>query len=94
MWTPSFAYVGAIDVIVDSGLGLPAQILNLLLVDAIILLSIEVPVVAYRLAPQASIGIVRRVDEVVRRYVWQLGAVAGGIGGVYLVASGAMQLAP
>lgn len=92
MWTPSFAYLAAIDLIVDSGLGLPAQLLNLLFVDVIVLISIEVPVVAYRLAPRASLGIVTRVDELVRRHGWQLGRFAAGTGGIYLCVRGWLQL--
>ena len=62
--------------------------------SAIVLMSIEVPVVAYRLAPQPSMRIVKRIDEAVRRFAWQLGTVAAAGGGVYLVVRGSIQLAP
>jgi hypothetical protein len=94
MWTPSFAYVVAIDLIVDSGLGLPAQVLNLLLVDLIVLAPVEVPLLLYRLAPAAVTGIVTTIDSWVRRHFWQLGTLTSGIGGAYLVARGCLQLAP
>jgi hypothetical protein len=93
MWTPSFAYVVAIDLIVDSGLSLPAQILNLLLVDLIVLTPVEVPLLLYGLAPTAVTGIVSTVDRWVRRYFWQLGTFTAGAGGTYLLARGCLQLA-
>jgi hypothetical protein len=92
MWTPSFAYVAAIDLIVASGLGLPAQILNLLLVAVIVLAPIEVPLLVYRLAPAAVIAVVTKIDAVVRRYFWQLGTITAGAGGGYLVVRGCLQL--
>jgi hypothetical protein len=92
MWTPSFAYVAAIDLIVASGLTLPAQILNLLLVAVIVLAPVEVPLLAYRLAPGAVIAVVAKIDALVRRYSWQLGTVTAGAGGAYLVVRGCLQL--
>jgi hypothetical protein len=92
MWTPSFAYVAAIDLIVASGVSLPAQILNLLLVDLIVLAPIEVPLLAYQLAPMAVIAIIARIDAVVRRYFWQLGTITAGGGGAYLVVRGCLQI--
>jgi hypothetical protein len=92
MWTPSFAYVAAIDLIVASGLSLPAQILNLLLVVVIVLAPIEVPLLVYRLAPGAVIAVVTRIDALVRRYFWQLGTITAGAGGAYLVVRGCLQL--
>jgi hypothetical protein len=92
MWTPSFAYVVAIDLIVNSGLSLPAQIANLFMVDAIVLAPIEVPLVLYGAAPGAVIAVVTRIDAVVRRYFWQLGTITAGAGGAYLVVRGWLQL--
>ena len=92
MWTPSFAYVAAIDLIVGSGLALPAQVLNLLIVAVIVLAPVEVPLLLYGLAPGPVIGVVTRVDALVRRYFWQLGAITAGAGGIYLVVRGSLQL--
>jgi hypothetical protein len=92
MWTPSFAYVAAIDLIVDSGLSLPAQILNLLLVSIIVMAPIELPLLLYGVAPGAIIGIVAKVDALVRRYFWQLGTITAGAGGTYLLLRGSLQL--
>jgi hypothetical protein len=92
MWTPSFAYVVAIDLIVNSGLNLPAQIVNLLLVDVIVLAPIEVPLLLYGLAPEAVIAVVTKIDALVRRYFWQLGTLTAGAGGTYLVVRGWLQL--
>jgi hypothetical protein len=92
MWTPSFAYVAAIDVIVDSGLSLFAQVLNLLIVAVIVLAPVEVPLLLYGLAPRRVIAMVTRVDALVRRYFWQLGAITAGAGGTYLVLRGSLQL--
>jgi hypothetical protein len=92
MWTPSFAYVAAIDLIVDSGLSLPAQVLNLLIVAVIVLAPVEVPLLLYGLAPGAVIATVSGVDALVRRYFWQLGAISASAGGIYLVLRGTLQL--
>jgi hypothetical protein len=92
MWTPSFAYVAAIDVVVDSGLSLSAQVLNLLIVAVIVLAPVEVPLLLYGLAPRAVIAVVTRVDALVRRYFWQLGAITAGAGGIYLVLRGSLEL--
>jgi hypothetical protein len=92
MWTPSFAYVVAIDLIVNSGLSLPAQIINLLVVDVIVLAAIEAPLLLYRLAPGAVIAVVTRIDVLVRRYFWQLGVITAGAGGTYLLVRGSLQL--
>jgi hypothetical protein len=92
MWTPSFAYVVAIDLIVNSGLSLPTQIVNLLVVDTIVLAPVEVPLLLYGLAPGAVIGVITKIDALVRRYFWQLGTITAGAGGTYLVVRGWMQL--
>jgi hypothetical protein len=92
MWTPSFAYVVAIDLIVNSGLSLPAQIINLLVVDVIVLAPIEAPLLLYRLAPGAVIAVVTKIDLLVRRYFWQLGTITAGAGGAYLMVRGWLQL--
>ncbi len=94
MWTPSFAYVAAIDLIVDSGRSLPAQVLNLLLVDIIILTPVEVPLLIYGAAPGPVIAVVTKIDALVRRYFWQLGTITAGAGGIYLVVRGYLQLSP
>ena len=92
MWTPSFAYVVAIDLIVNSELSLPAQIINLLLVDVIVLTPVEAPLLLYGLAPAAVIAVVTKIDALVRRYFWQLGTITAGAGGTYLLVRGWLQL--
>jgi hypothetical protein len=92
MWTPSFAYAVAIDLIVNSGLSLPTQIINLLVVDVIVLAPIEAPLFLYGLAPAAVIAVVTKIDALVRRYFWQLGTLTAGAGGTYLVVRGWLQL--
>jgi hypothetical protein len=93
MWTPSLAYVAAIDLIVDSRLNVPAQLLNLLLVDAIVLASVEVPLLLYVLAPRTVTAFLTALDAWVRRYAWQLGSLTAGGGGIFLVVRGWLQLA-
>jgi hypothetical protein len=93
MWTPSLAYVAAIDLIVASGLTVLAQILNLVLVAVIVLSPVEVPLLLYGLAPAAVIGVVTKIDTLVRRYLWQLGVITAGVGGIYLLIRGSIQLA-
>jgi hypothetical protein len=93
MWTPSLAYVGAIDLIVDSGLSLWAQVLNLLLVDVIVLSSVEVPLLLYVFAPSEVIRVITTMDTWVRRFAWQLGAITAGCGGIFLVVRGWLELA-
>ena len=92
MWTPSFAYVVAIDLIVNSGLSLPAQIANLVVVDVIVLAPVEAPLLLYGVAPGAVTAIVTKIDLLVRRYFWQLGTITAGAGGTYLVVRGWLQL--
>jgi nucleotide-binding universal stress UspA family protein len=92
MWTPSLAYVAAIDLIVDSPLNVATQLLNLLLVDVIVLASIEVPLVLYVLAPRTMTRTLTRLDAWVRRYGWQLGSLTAGGGGMFLVVRGCLQL--
>jgi hypothetical protein len=92
MWTPSFAYLAAIDLIVDSELTVPAQIFNLLMVDVIVLSTIEVPLLLYRLAPSAVTSLVSRLDAWVRRHAWQLGSVTAAFGGIFLVVRGWLEL--
>jgi hypothetical protein len=92
MWTPSFAYVVAIDLIANSGLSLPAQIVNLLVVDVIVLAPVVAPLLLYGVAPGAVIAVVTRIDALVRRYFWQLGTITAGAGGTYLVVRGWLQV--
>ena len=92
MWTPSFAYVVAIDLIVNSELSVPAQIFNLMLVDVIVLTPVEAPLLLYGLAPAAVIAVVTKIDALVRRYFWQLGTITAGAGGTYLLVRGWLQL--
>jgi hypothetical protein len=92
MWTPSFAYVVAIDLIVNSGLSLPAQIANLVVVDVIVLAPVEAPLLLHGVAPGAVTAVVTKIDLLVRRYFWQLGTITVGAGGTYLVVRGWLQL--
>ena len=92
MWTRSFAYVVAIDLIVNSELCLLAQIINLLLVDVIVLTPVEAPLLLYNVAPGAVTAVVTKIDEMVRRYFWQLGTITAGAGGTYLLVRGWLQL--
>jgi hypothetical protein len=92
MWTPSVAYVAAIDLIVTSGLTLPSQILNLVVVVVIVLCPVELPLLLYRLAPAAVTEIVARIDTLVHRYFWQLGVITAAGGGTYLLVRGSVQL--
>jgi hypothetical protein len=93
MWTPSLAYVGAVNLIVDSGLSLWAQVLNLFLVDVVVLSSIEVPLLLYVFAPSKVIRMITTIDTWVRRFAWQLGSVTAGCGGTFLVIRGWLELA-
>jgi hypothetical protein len=88
----SFAYVVAIDLIVNSGLSVPTQIINLLVVDVIVLAPIEAPLLLYGLVPGPVIVVVTKIDALVRRYFWQLGTLTAGAGGTYLVVRGWLQL--
>lgn len=93
MWTPSFAYLGAIDLIAGSGLPLVIQVFNLLAIDVIILLSVELPIMVYRFAPGSTTRSVEAVESLVRRYVWQLGSATAGMGGIFLLVRGYLELA-
>ena len=49
MWTPSFAYLAALEQIADAELGVAAVAVNLLVVDVVVLSAVEIPLVIYAL---------------------------------------------
>jgi hypothetical protein len=92
MWTPSFAYVAALQMIADAELSATGVALNLLIVDIVVLSLIEVPLVAYALAPDRAARVLGTVRTRVARLGWRLGASVAAIGGVYLILRGWQRL--
>ena len=92
MWTPSFAYLAALQLIVDADLPLASQAVNLVVIDVIILAGVEVPLLLYRFASGPTTRALTAAQSVLRRYAWQVGAAAAGLGGAFLIGRGWLEL--
>ena len=93
MWTPSFAYLAALQLIVDADLPLAAQAVNLVVIDVIILAGVELPLLLYRFASGPTTRALTAVQSVLRRHAWEIGAAAAGLGGGFLIVRGWLELA-
>jgi hypothetical protein len=92
MWSPSLAYVAALQEIADAELGVIAVALNLLVVAVLVLIPIEVPLLIYALAPRrAETSLPAARDWVSRRMSWPVVSSALAIGGAYLVLRGSWR---
>jgi hypothetical protein len=67
LYSPSGSYLGAVTQIATSSGGWPAE-LQLVVVIAIVLVTVEVPLLAYALRPEATARILRRVEAWVNRH--------------------------
>ena len=92
MWTPSIAYVLAVEAIAAARLRPSASALNLVVVDAIILAMAWGPLLAYRAAPDAASQLLTRLAAWLHARTRPLTAVFGGLGGTYLVGRGIHDL--
>ena len=92
MWTPSIAYVLAIEAIAAARLRPSASALNLVVVDAIILVMAWGPLLAYRAAPDAATRLLTRLAAWLQARTRPLTAILGGLGGTYLLSRGIHDL--
>lgn len=92
MWTPSFAYLAALQLMVDSNLSLAGQAVNLAVVDVVILAELEIPLLLHHFAAERTNRVLGAVNSVLGRYAWQIGSAASGLGGAFLVGRGWWQL--
>ena len=92
MWTPSFAYLAALELIAAADLGVVREALNLAAVDAIILVTVEGALVVYRMkADWASRNL--EVGHVwLQAHGWPVATVIAFGGGLYLLSRGLLEL--
>jgi hypothetical protein len=85
LYSPSATYVGALQQIATSNAGWPPA-LQLLIVIGIVLITVEVPLLAYAIRPEATGRGVRRAETWVEHHQRQtLAAVFFGVGGYLLI---------
>jgi hypothetical protein len=87
LYSPSGSYLGAVTQIATSSGGWPAE-LQLAVVIAIVLVTVEVPLLAYALQPEATARILRRVEGWVNRHGRQALITALVLVGGYLFIDG------
>lgn len=92
MWTPSLAYVLAVEAIAAARLQPAASAVNLLVVDAVVLAMAWGPLLAYRAAPDAASRLLTGVSAWLHARARPLTAIFGGLGGTYLVGRGIHDL--
>ncbi len=92
MWTPSFAYLAALEFIADAQLRLPVEAAHLLIVDAVILLMVELPLLIHSLAPGWATRQLQLVNDRIGRFARPIAVLAAGGGGLFLTVSGLREL--
>jgi hypothetical protein len=92
MWTPSFAYLAALGFIAGADLKAAARWAQLLLVDAVVLLMVEIPLIVHVLAPDWAERELERLSRAVTSRARPIGMVTAAAGGLYLVATGIRDL--
>jgi Sap, sulfolipid-1-addressing protein len=92
LYAPSGSYLAAVQQIATSDAGLPWGV-QLLVVIAIVLITVEVPLLSYALKPEATARVLRRAERWLDLHGRQaLVAVLAGIG-IYLIVDGIVILA-
>lgn len=92
MWTPSIAYVLALEAIAAARLRPAVQALNLLAIDAVILSMAWAPVIAYRAFPGPASRMLGAVASWLQARAALVTGLLGGCGGTYLVVRGILDL--
>jgi Sap-like sulfolipid-1-addressing protein len=92
LYAPSGSYLGAVQQIATSTTGW-APALQLLVVIAIVLLTVEIPLMAYALAPQATTRVLRRGQGWIDRHGRQALEIVLVLIGGYLVIDGITLIA-
>lgn len=92
MWTPSIAYVLAVGATAEAGLGPGGQAVNLVVIDAVILVMAWGPLLVYRAAPEAAGRWLGALNAWLHARARLLAVVVGGAGGTYLLVRGLLDL--
>jgi hypothetical protein len=92
LYSPSGSYIAAVQQIATSNAGL-ASGLQLLVVIFIVLLTVEIPLVAYAVKPEATAGVLREVERWIDRRGRQALVTGLVVIGGYLVVDGIITLA-
>ena len=93
MWTPSIAYVAALQLIAEAQLSFAGIALNLFIVVLLVLSLVEAPLVGYAVCPERAARALATFRTRLSGLDWRVGAGVAGIGGVYLLARGWRRLA-
>jgi hypothetical protein len=92
MWTPSFAYLAALQLIADAQLNMSGVVLNLLIVDVVILSLVELPLIVYAVSPARAAKILYTLRTWLVALGWRPAAAAAAVGGIYLLARGGQRV--
>ena len=92
MWTPSIAYVAALELIAEAQLSFAGVALNLFIVVLLVLSLVEAPLVGYAVCPERAARALAIFRVRLAGLGWRLGAGMAGAGGVYLLAKGWRRL--
>jgi hypothetical protein len=88
MWTPSLAYVAALELIAEAQLSLTGVVLNLLIVVFLVLSPVAATLVGYVISPERAARALATLRARLAAIGWRVGAGIAGVGGVYLLAKG------
>jgi|SRR5579859_607593 len=92
MWTPSFAYLAALELIAAADLGLAREALNLAVVDAIILVTIEGALAVYSTKKDWASKNLELAHVWLQAHGWPVATVLAVGGGLYLLIRGVLGL--
>ena len=92
LYSPSGSYIAAVQQIATSNAGLASGV-QLLIVIFIVLLTVEIPLVAYAVKPEATAGVLSKVERWIDRHGRQALVAGLVVIGGYLVVDGIITLA-
>jgi Sap, sulfolipid-1-addressing protein len=90
---PSPIYIGAVKAIADANLSTSSELLDLIVVVAVMLWLIELPMLMLLVVPDRAAGALERINLWFARNGRTLAIVAAAGVGIYLIAKGVVQLA-
>jgi len=92
MWTPSFTYLAALELIADNHLGPIGKAVHLFLVDGVVLLMVEVPLIVQAVAPRWAGRQLHVASERICLYTRPIAVLFASGGGLFLIATGLSEL--
>jgi hypothetical protein len=92
MWTPSFAYLAALELIAAADVGVAREALNLAVVDAIILVTVEGALVVYSVRRGWASRNLELAHVWFQAHGWPVATIIAFGGGVYLLSRGLLEL--